>query len=1026
MPVYDQIPSMDSSFNFPPEILATIGAPWAVWRNVPATQDLNTYRTPGISRITSADTATIVNLPTGMNAAGMFENVKTFEGGGLDVWWVQRVTQHGSNPRFWWRSTKDLVGGWNSWNEVVNWAPSGRSVPADADLNTYKVPGISRIRTPDTATIVNLPPGMRTAGTFQNSVNGDGTDTIITQIIFENGTNGRVFWRSPNDDGSFGEWSRMDESDGPVTEWHVFLAAGQSNMSGRGIVSTAVGGRYKTRRIAQFGFTRRILETATVPLDMHDTATGLSPATTAAQAYLKSQPSHVGVLIVPAAHGGTGFGTTTTTYTWTPNTATNPLYDLPASAVTQTLDAIAAAKATGTSVVLKAILWHQGEANGSFSTATYATNLDNLIAYFRAQLSSPNLAFVVGQMVPEGITANSPGRVNIDVAHQQTTERVPYTAFAPATTGAYNPGDTTHMNKAGVDFIGRNYAAEIAAALTREDIQTRVKALETLGGLTPGDASDITVKTLLNNPASQSAIAAKAIADSSSATKISASEKGAASGVASLTAQGHVPSAQGAVGQPVDQFDYVKSLAERSKYTKMQLMKTNSINDVEITCYSDSGKHTTFQFYGNGGTRDDYRTLAQIWEGTSTPTTVMASKKLYADLTKAGTYIGGAGTFVYTQDKATPATWSVPITVDVAGSTLRFHSYKDNRGGLWQITISGSELDVAVNVSTWSSAAAGAGAHDTNGIILMNNVRAGTYTISGKFIGDDPANVPSTGSGTARGWLANNADATSASSHLVTVYSTFRQVSKDFLVKPDSNMDFAIQTKPSGGSTLEWVPYHGVATAVQADAPVYLDGDVEIDVASMAIGQYRSISSFELVQRVYGRNSTSGTTNLLEIATSQLVRTNSVVSFNGKVKRLANVEVGDNYFIMFPAAMAIFDKLVSSSGNVYRNGVDLIGTETQLVNDNDLSAGYLLLSSTNKNLACAVRYNNPQETIRRGKVSKNPDSTKAFLQHRDSSIVKVYNRPWASGTALAAGTIDRFSGDYIYTQGVGLYDQYAL
>lgn len=1025
MPTYDQIPSMDSNFNFPPEILFQFGAPWALWRNVPANQNMNTFRVPGVSRISSVDTATITNLPPGMTGAGMCENVKTADGGANDVWWVQRITQHGT-PRFWWRSTKNLTGDWNDWNEIVNWAPAGRNVPADADLNTYLVPGISRIRTPDTATILNLPPGMRTSGTFQNSVNGDGTDTIRTQIIFENGTNGRVFWRSPMDNGSMGEWSRMDENDGPVTEWHVFLAAGQSNMSGRGIVSTAVGGKYMTRRIAQFGYTRRVLETATVPLDMHDTATGLSPATTAAQAYLKSQPPHVGVLIVPAAHGGTGFGTTTTTYTWTPNMATNPTYDLPASAVSQTLDAIAAAKATGAAVVLKAVLWHQGEANGSFSTSSYATNLDNLIAYFRAQLSSPELAFVVGQMVPEGIIANSPGRANIDTAHQQTTERVAYTAFAPATTGAYNPGDTTHMSKLGVDFIGRNYAVGIAAAMTREDILTRVKALEVLGGFTPGDTSDVAVKSLVQNPASQTGIAVKAIADASSATKIAASEKGVASGVSTLDAQGHVPATQGPAGQPVDQYDYVKALAERSKYTKMQLRKTNSINDVEITCYSESGKHTTMQFYGNGGTRDDYRTLAQIWEGTSSAVTLAALKKIYSDLALTGTYIGTAGQFVYTTDKATPASWTVSIVVDVAGSQLRFHTLKDNRGGVWQLNISGSELDVVLNMSTWSSAAPGAGVHNTNGDILMNNLRPGTYTVTGTFIGDDPANAPSTGAGNSRGWLANNADSTSSSSHILSVYSTFRQVNKDKLVKPDSNMDFAIQVKPSGGSTLEWVPYHGVATAVQADAPVYLDGDVVIDVASMAIGQYRSIGSFELVQRVYGRNSTSGTTNLIEVATSQLVRANGVVSVNARVKRLANIEVGDNYYMMFPASMAIFDLLVSSSGNSYRNGVDLIGTETNLTADNDLSSGYILLSSTDKTVACAVRYNNPQETIRRNKNNKNPDSTKAFLQHRDASIVKVYNRPWAPGTALAAGTIDRFSGDYIYTQGVGLYDQYAL
>lgn len=457
---YDIYPAVNDENQFPPVIRQALATAqelidafaWAPQRNVPSTADLNMFDIRGIHRITTPDTATIQNLPVGMNQAGIFENLQT--GSGASDWWVQRITTHGTSPRAWWRSTKDLIGGWNPWVEISDWAPM-RSVPSTADMNTYVTPGLSRIRTPDTATITNLPPGMRSSGMLQNLVTGDGTDSIIAQQITENGDGGRLWWRSTNDAGVLtGNWSRADENNGPVTEWHVFPALGQSNMSGRGIVGTVAGGRYLSSRIAQFGYTRRVLETATVPLDMHDTATGLSPATVAAVAYLKTQPSHVGVLIVPASHGGTGFTTSTTTQSWTPGITTNPLYDLPGQAVKQTQDAIAAAKATGASVLLKAIWWLQGEDNGAMSTAVYASNLDALISYLRTQLNAPTLPFILGQMVPEGIIANSPGRANVDLAHQQTPSRVPYTAFAPATTNGYNPGDTTHMSKLGVDFVG--------------------------------------------------------------------------------------------------------------------------------------------------------------------------------------------------------------------------------------------------------------------------------------------------------------------------------------------------------------------------------------------------------------------------------------------------------------------------------------------------------------------------------------------------------------------------------------------
>ena len=122
-----------------------------------------------------------------------------------------------------------------------------------------------------------------------------------------------------------------------VTVLHVFLAAGQSNMSGRGRPS---GGAYDPTdpRIFQYGATNRTFRPATVPLDMHDPATGISPATTFAREYLKTQPPNVGVLIIPAAHGATAFTTALDKLTWSVGVAADPTLDLPALAVAQTLE----------------------------------------------------------------------------------------------------------------------------------------------------------------------------------------------------------------------------------------------------------------------------------------------------------------------------------------------------------------------------------------------------------------------------------------------------------------------------------------------------------------------------------------------------------------------------------------------------------------------------------------------------------------------------------------------------------------
>ena len=133
-------------------------------------------------------------------------------------------------------------------------------------------------------------------------------------------------------------------------------------MSGRGL---PVGGARDAEdpRIFQYGAKIRTFRAATVPLDMHDSATGISPATAMAREYLKTQPANVGVLIIPAAHGSTGFTSALGALTWSVGAAISPTSDLPGLAIKQTLEGIAAARAAGYVVEFKGVLWHQGENN---------------------------------------------------------------------------------------------------------------------------------------------------------------------------------------------------------------------------------------------------------------------------------------------------------------------------------------------------------------------------------------------------------------------------------------------------------------------------------------------------------------------------------------------------------------------------------------------------------------------------------------------------------------------------------------
>lgn len=242
-----------------------------------------------------------------------------------------------------------------------------------------------------------------------------------------------------------------------VTELHAFIASGQSNMSGRG---DPISDELDTPdpRIMQYGANRRVLETATVPLDMHDTPIGLSPATVFAREYLRDKPSSVGVLLVPAAHGGTGFtwGETSDKLTWTNGTAIDPEHALYEKSVVQAQEALAAAAASGYAVSLRGVLWHQGEANGGAATATYSQYFDALAADYRADMGDADLPIVVGQMMPEGMEANS-SKYTVDKSHAETPARLLRAGFAVAPSDTARFNDLAHFSRDGVVELGKSF-----------------------------------------------------------------------------------------------------------------------------------------------------------------------------------------------------------------------------------------------------------------------------------------------------------------------------------------------------------------------------------------------------------------------------------------------------------------------------------------------------------------------------------------------------------------------------------------
>lgn len=223
---------------------------------------------------------------------------------------------------------------------------------------------------------------------------------------------------------------------------HLFLLAGQSNMAGRG-KADAASRKTDPRVIAldkNGGW-----KTATDPLHWDKPAAGTGIGRPFAASILKKNPD-ITVGLIPTACGGSPIST------WQPGKYWGQTKSHPWD------DSIAAAKKAMRDGTLKAILWHQGEADCKpGNSEAYEKNLEDLIARFRRELDAPDLPFIIGQL------GNFPGRPwtehhkAVDAAQQAVAKRLRNVAFVPIRKPS-SIGDHVHFDTATLRRFADGYA----------------------------------------------------------------------------------------------------------------------------------------------------------------------------------------------------------------------------------------------------------------------------------------------------------------------------------------------------------------------------------------------------------------------------------------------------------------------------------------------------------------------------------------------------------------------------------------
>jgi len=219
--------------------------------------------------------------------------------------------------------------------------------------------------------------------------------------------------------------------------FHIYLLIGQSNMAGRGKVDPATNQPHpRVLKLDQNG--NWVPATDPLHFDKPKIA-GVGPGSGFGPAIADASPD-VTIGLIPAAVGGTPLSR------WVKG---GDLYER----------AVKLVKQNQQYGVIKGAIWHQGEGDSSNPELynTYQKRLATMIADLRADLNTPDLPFVMGEL---GEFFTRPGAGTVNGALHGIAKEVPVTGVA-SSKGLPAKSDQVHFNAAAEREFGKRYAAQM-------------------------------------------------------------------------------------------------------------------------------------------------------------------------------------------------------------------------------------------------------------------------------------------------------------------------------------------------------------------------------------------------------------------------------------------------------------------------------------------------------------------------------------------------------------------------------------
>lgn len=222
--------------------------------------------------------------------------------------------------------------------------------------------------------------------------------------------------------------------------FHLFLLAGQSNMAGRAELE-----RNADRPIpGVFAINKELKwQPAIDPLHWDKAIAAGGMGRPFAEAVLKNS-GDIGIGLIPAAFGGTSVRA------WTP--------EAKAKGTNLYHTAIERAEIAMKDGTLKAILWHQGEADSNEKGIRFhEKRMIELIENFRKDLGMPDLPFVIGELADSPDEEKDALRKALNEENRKVAEKLENVVFVSAE--KLTTKDGTHFDAPSIRTFGERYAA---------------------------------------------------------------------------------------------------------------------------------------------------------------------------------------------------------------------------------------------------------------------------------------------------------------------------------------------------------------------------------------------------------------------------------------------------------------------------------------------------------------------------------------------------------------------------------------